>query len=310
MTAIVERPLPLHRRIPLFRLVAAIAGGISLIPMLVLLACFFLLPLLYMVRMSLLPDRALAMVAALLEPLSLHQYATLLVDGFFYEMVANSLRVGGTTVVIALAAAYPVAWYLIRVAGSWERTLVSAACMLPLFVNLVVTVFGWNVLLLPFGALQKLLSALGWVDGPIYWARTFWGLSIVLAYETVPFAILILAASIQTIRVDKLNAARILGAGNMRIFLTIVVPLTMPGIVASAILVFSLAISSYLIPTLIAGTKVVVLPLEIFSYITEFLDWPAASAMAILLLVLVFALTWVFTMVAGRLSRRGKWVMV
>ena len=96
---------------------------------------------------------------------------------------------------------------------------------------------GWYILLLPYGVIQQILSSLGLVTGSLQWLRTFPALVAVLTYEHIPFAVLILVSSLQAIPADKINAARLLGARVPRIFFSIVLPLTMPGLVASAILV-------------------------------------------------------------------------
>jgi putative spermidine/putrescine transport system permease protein len=132
----------------------------------------------------------------------------------------------------------------------------------------------------------------------------------VLTYEHMPFAVLILVSSLQAVPIDKINAARLLGASTARIVANIIVPLTMPGLVASAILVFSLSASSYLTPILIGGQRIRVLPLMIFSYGTELLNWPLAAALAIVLLVIVVAITYLFAAAMNRLSKRGQWEMV
>jgi putative spermidine/putrescine transport system permease protein len=84
----------------------------------------------------------------------------------------------------------------------------------------------------------------------------------------------------------------------------------MPGVVASAILVFSLSVSSYLIPILIGSQRVPVIPMAIFSYGTEQMNWPMGSALAFVLLFAVALLTYGFTILAGRLTRRGRWEVV
>jgi len=132
----------------------------------------------------------------------------------------------------------------------------------------------------------------------------------VLTYEHIPFAVLILVSSLQAVPVDKINAARLLGASTGRIVADIILPLTMPGLVASAILVFSLSASSYLTPILIGGQRIRVLPLMIFSYGTELLNWPLAAALAIVLLVIMVAVTYLFAAAMNRLSKRGQWEMV
>ena len=119
-----------------------------------------------------------------------------------------------------------------------------------------------------------------------------------------------MVSSLQAIPRDKINAARLLGAGVPRIFFTIILPLTMPGLIASSILVFSLATSSYLAPILIGAQRIRVLPLSIFSYGTELLNWPVAAALAVILLILVVAITYTFSLAMNRLTKRGQWEMV
>jgi putative spermidine/putrescine transport system permease protein len=101
-----------------------------------------------------------------------------------------------------------------------------------------------------------------------------------------------------------------LGASVPRIVRTIIVPLTMPGLVATAILVFSLSTSSYLTPILIGGQGMAVLPLAIFSYGTELLNWPLAAALSFVLLLLVGGIAYGFAAAMNRLTRRGAWELV
>ena len=87
-------------------------------------------------------------------------------------MAVNSLLVGLATVLATLLVAYPVAIYLTR-CRPWERTIISVACLLPIFVNLIVGILGWYILLLPFGVVQQALTALGLIDGPLRLLRSF-----------------------------------------------------------------------------------------------------------------------------------------
>jgi putative spermidine/putrescine transport system permease protein len=236
-------------------------------------------------------------------------YTRILHDNFYLTMAVNSITVGLCTTLATLLVGYPVAFYLTRARG-YERTLISVACLLPIFVNLIVGILGWYILLLPFGVVQQVFAALGWMKGPLLVLRTYPALVAVLTYEHVPFAVLILVASLQAIPPDKINAARMLGASVPRIVRTIIVPLTMPGLVATAILVFSLSTSSYLTPILIGGQGMAVLPLAIFSYGTELLNWPLAAALSFVLLLLVGGIAYGFAAAMNRLTRRGAWELV
>jgi len=278
-----------------------------LVPILLLLVAFFLIPLLELLGLSFrlfTPDPRDADA-----PLTIDNYVRILGDAFYLEMLGNSLQLAFYSTLASLVIGYAVAFYLTRVSG-WERTLIAVACLLPIFINVIVGILGWYILLLPFGVFQQALSAIGLIEGPLRWLRSFWALVAVLTYEHLPFAVLILASSLQNVPRDKIAAARILGASNWRILWTVLLPLTMPGIVASAILVFSLSVSSYLVPILIAGPGAQVIPISIFSFASELLDWNMAGALAFVLLVVVAAITYGFLVLTNRLTRRGQWEMV
>jgi ABC-type spermidine/putrescine transport system permease subunit I len=280
---------------------------LMLAPVLLLLALFFLAPLAELANLSTFAQQPTPQNPR--PPHSLANYAKIFGDPFYLQVAATSVLLGFCTTLATLVIAYPIAFYITRISG-WERTLISVACLLPIFVNVIVGILGWYILLLPHGLVQQMLSALGLIDGSLQLLRTFPALVVVLTYEHIPFAVLILVSTLQAVPADKINAARLLGASTPRIVAGIVLPLTMPGLIASAILVFSLSASSYLTPILIGGQRIRVLPLMIFSYGTELLNWPLAAALAMVLLVVVVAVTYVFAGAMNRLSKRGQWEMV
>ncbi len=279
-------------------------GVLLLAPALLLLAVFFLLPLYELLRVSTLPSQAAVLHGAAWR--TLQMYSSSLGDPFYRDLMLNSVLVGLATTVAVLLLGYPVAFYLTRVSGL-ERTLISAASLLPLFVNAIVGILGWYILLLPFGMVQQILVGLGVWSGPLQVLRTFSALIAVLAYEHVPFAVLLLVSSLQAIPPERINAARLLGAGPFRIIRTLILPLSMPGLVATAVLVFSLSASSYLTPILIGGGSMHVLPLSIFSYGTDLLNWPLAASLSFLMLVLVGLIAYGFSRAMHRLTRQGSW---
>jgi len=286
-----------------------IRWGALVAPMLVLVFIFFVIPILYLLRMSFAEPAFARSVVPIFGVFSLENFAEIFSDFFFLEMIVNSLIIGTGTVVATLLISYPIAYYLTLTRG-WERTFILVGCLLPLFVNIIVAILGWYILLLPFGVIQNMLSALGLIDGPLGALKSYWALIMVLTYEHIPFAVLILAASLQNVSRDKINMARVLDAGVCRIFLTIVLPLTMPGVVATVILVFALSISSYLVPVLITGQQVMVLPIAIFTYTSYLLNWTLAAAISLILLVIVAGITFGLAILANRLTRRGEWEIV
>jgi putative spermidine/putrescine transport system permease protein len=285
----------------------AAISALLLGPIFLLLIFFFLLPLVQLFNLSTLAQQPSVQTPS--PPHSLVNYANFFSDVFYLQIAGNSILIGVCTTLATLAISYPVAFYITRTSG-WERTLISVACLLPIFVNVIVGILGWFILLLPYGIIQQMLSSVGLVTGSLQWLRTFPALVTVLTYEHIPFAVLILVSSLQAIPAEKINAARLLGASVPRIFLTIILPLTMPGLVASAILVFSLSASSYLTPILISAQRIRVLPISIFSYGTELLNWPLAAALAFILLVIVVAATYTFSRAMNRISKRDQWELV
>ena len=277
------------------------------VPILLLLIFFFLVPL---VQLSIsVPSRSNRASRPRRRRIRSSTTPTSSETPFYLQIAGNSILVGVCTTLATLAISYPVAFYITRISG-WERTLISVACLLPIFVNVIVGILGWYILLLPYGVIQQMLSSVGLVTGSLQWLRTFPALVAVLTYEHIPFAVLILVSSLQAIPAEKINAARLLGASVPRIFFTIILPLTMPGLVASAILVFSLSASSYLTPILISAQRIRVLPISIFSYGTELLNWPLAAALAFVLLVIVVTVTYTFSRAMNRISKRDQWEIV
>lgn len=280
---------------------------LCLVPALLLLVVFFILPLAELLQVSLLTQQPTPRVPAPMH--TIQQYTRILHDPFYLRMAVNSTLLGFFTTLATLLIGYPVAFYLTR-ATSWERTLISAACLLPIFTNVIVGILGWYILLLPFGVIQRILASAGLISGPLPLLRSFPALIGILTYEHVPFAVLILVASLQAVPKEKISAARLLGAGVPRIIRTVILPLTMPGLLATAVLVFSLSTSSYLTPILITGQGARVLPLAIFSYGTELLDWPFAAALSFVLLVLVGGIAYGFSVLMNRGTGRGRWELV
>ena len=274
-----------------------------LAPGLFLLMIFFLIPMFQLLRISVLKyDPVLLYVSKL----TLENYQKFFSDPYFIKMIWNSLKIGFYSTTCTLIIAFPIAYYLTRIRGI-ERTILSAIFLLPIFVTILVTTLGWYILLLPYGVTQKILASLGLIKGRLMWLQSSPSLIIVLVHLHIPYAILILASSIQNISEEKLNAAKILGASTIKVFQKIIIPLTMTGIVSSAILVFALTVSSYLVPILITGQKLRLLPMAIFSYTADLLNWPFASAIAIILVIIVSAATYVFTASTNRIIGRGKW---
>jgi putative spermidine/putrescine transport system permease protein len=275
-------------------------------PGILLLVFFFVLPMVKLLQMSFMEYDRLTLYKVVF---TWENYGKFFRDPYFIEMIFNSLKVGFYTTFCSLLIGYPVAYYLTIIRGI-ERTILTAAFLLPMFVTILVTTLGWYIIFLPFGIIQNLLQFLGLHEGPLRWIQNLSVLVAVLTHLHIPYVVLILVASIQDVSQEKLDAAKILGASTFHVFQKVVIPLTVPGIVSAGILTFTDSISSYLVPALISGHKISLMPLSIFSYTSELMNWPFASVIAILLLVITLVITYGVIVLTNRMIGRGKWEMV
>ena len=275
-------------------------------PGILLLVFFFVLPMVKLLQMSFMEYDRLTLYKVVF---TWENYGKFFGDPYFIEMIFNSLKVGFYTTFFSLLIGYPVAYYLTRIRGI-ERTILTAAFLLPIFVTILVTTLGWYIIFLPFGIIQNLLQFLGLHEGPLRWIQNISVLVAVLTHLHIPYVVLILVASIQDVSQEKFDAAKILGASTFHVFQKVMIPLTVPGIVSAGILTFADSISSYLVPALITGQKISLMPLSIFSYTSELMNWPFASVIAILLLVITLVITYGVIVLTNRMIGRGKWEMV
>ena len=213
-------------------------------PSLAVLALLFALPL------------ALLLAASLSDGsgLSLAEYARLLGTGHYLGVIWNSLRLALLTTLIALAIGYPAAFALARARGGL-RSLLLASLFLPLAASVIVKAFAWTILLRSDGIVNTVLVAAGILAEPVRMIFTETALIVGSVNIFLPFMILPIYTVVAQLDPRLTDAAATLGASPVAAFLRVVVPLTIPGIVAGVALVFSLSVSAYVVPTLLIGER-------------------------------------------------------
>ena len=217
-------------------------------------------------------------------------------------MLWRSLVIAAAVTVLCIVLAFPLAYWLSRLRGV-ARAILYLAVLIPLLTSAVVRTFGWMILLANNGFLNKSLIALGVTDTPIRMMYNEIGIIIALAEVLLPFMVLALDAALLNIDKQLYDAARNLGAGAVRIFWQVTLPLSMPGVVSGSVLVFSLAISAYVTPALIGGPRVPVMSTTIYQQGIALLNWPAGAAIAFILLSTLIALLALLSVVATRSTR-------
>lgn len=272
------------------------SGGWLLAPALLLLLVAFVVPVGMMVPMSFRPYVPLVGIT---DGFTVRYYTKLLTDSYYLEIIGRTLALGFTVTLATLVIGYPVALFLARTPSRW-RSWLTILVVFPLMLNLVVRTFGWIALLAQNGLVNQALRALGLVDSPVKLLFNFAGLLIAMTHIFLPFMVLVLIGAIQNIPRDVEDAARVLGASWAGTFCRVTLPLSAPGILSGSILVFVLTISALVTPRLLGGPTYQVMATLIYDEFLQRLNWPAGSAQALLLTLMVLALVYL----SGRLARR------
>ncbi len=215
---------------------------------------------------------------------ALENYQRFVTDPFFLGILWRTVRLSVISTVVAIIVSYPVAVYLSQ---SWRRgrAVVAFAVITPIMISAVARSYGWVIIMGPAGLLDQAIVGLHLGIESYHLLYTEVGLVIALTHLHLPFMVLPITAALQQIDPAILRASRILGAGTLRTFIRVTLPLTLPGITAGATIVFCLTCSSFVTPSLIGGARIPMMSFLIYQQALDVRDWNFAAAVAILLLL-------------------------
>ncbi len=213
-------------------------------------------------------------------------FAFLMEDDLYYRTYLNSLQISIVSTIACLLIGYPIAYGIARAAPTWKKLLLLMV-ILPFWTSFLLRVYAWIGLLADQGTINNALIWLGIIDEPIKMLYTPFAVYIGIIYTYLPFMVLPLFASIEKLDMTLHEAAADLGSRPFAIFRTITIPLTMPGIIAGSLLVFIPATGEFVIPDLLGGGNVLMIGKVLYNEFNANQDWPIASAVAIVLLVLL-----------------------
>lgn len=276
-------------------------GLLLLAPLVGLLTVAFLVPVLSLVPTSLRPYVAGRGIG---EGWTLTHYANAVSDGFYLEILARTIGLGLVVTSSTLLIGYPLAYILARSRSRWRHWL-TLLVIFPMLLNLVVRTFGWIALLARRGLVNQWLMGLGITDEPLRLMFNFTGLMIGLTHIFLPVMVLVLIAVIQNIPRDLEEAAGVLGANRAVVLARVVLPLSAPGILAGSILVFVLTVSALVTPRLLGGPTYKVVSTLVYEQFLQLLNWPAGSALALLMTAIVLLLLWLGARIARRWEARA-----
>ncbi|MCO5089587.1 ABC transporter permease [Bosea sp. (in: a-proteobacteria)] len=271
-----------------------------LLPATLLFFMFFIVPLCMLVLNSF---YGYSRLSGIVPVLSLDNYVAIFTDSYNISIIGRTLRLGLLTSVLTLLLGYPVALYL-SIAPSYLRGFIILMVLSPLLVSVVVRTFGWLIILGPNGLIDTAFSALGIPIPPIL--HTEAAVVIGLANVLLPFLVLSVATSLQAIDPAVPLAASSLGANAWRVFWHVTLPLTLPGIMSGLLIVFSLASSSFVTPSLLGGSNYSVLSTTIYEQAMVMQNWPSAASFAVALVLIVFLVL----LVQSRFVEGGKFKVV
>jgi spermidine/putrescine transport system permease protein len=258
-------------------------GGRLALPALVWLLVFFVAPLIIVLAVSFM-TRGTRDPYTL--PLTLEHYGRVL--GPIYRPVfTDSIVIAVQTTVICLILGYPLAFFIsTRKSFAW-RQITLFLVILPFWTNFLVRTYAWRVILGNEGILNAFMLNLGLITEPLALLNTRGAVLIGLVYGFLPFMILPIYASIERFEFRLVEAAYDLGANDWKTFWRVVLPLTMPGVVAGCILVLIPAIGSFITPDLLGGTQGLMIGNLISSQFRGTGNWPLGSASSIIMMIIV-----------------------
>ena len=231
---------------------------------------------------------------------SLGQYAKFFGDTFNLSILASTVWLAIKATLVCLVFGYPIAWVASRAPARWQAILVFLV-VLPILTSVVVRTFAWIVILGREGIVNDVLRWLHIVDQPVPLLFTETGGLAVLAPVQLPLMVLPLLATLSRIDPNLGDASAALGAGAWRTFFRVTLPLSIPGLVAGCILVFSACATAFVTQTLIGGARLIYMPLHIYQQAVGANNWPFAAAISVVFTVAVMIVIYALTR-AGRIS--------
>ena len=204
----------------------------------------------------------------------------------YFGPAFNSMKLAFFSTLVCLLFAYPMAWWIARSNEKW-RTILLVLVMLPFWTSSLLRIYALIGLLNPNGFINAAGLWLGLIDAPIQMMQTDFSIYMGMVLTYLPLMILPLYAVMVRLDADLLDAAADLGGSGIQIFRTIILPLTLPGIIAGSLLVFIPAVGEFVIPALLGGPDQLMMGKVLWTEFFRNRDWPVASAIAMLLLAIL-----------------------
>jgi putative spermidine/putrescine transport system permease protein len=275
-------------------------GWLLIVPLLVFMTLFFVLPVGLIFATSFNPQ-AVGQVT-ITSDLTIDNYIRFFQRSNYLMAAGRSLLLAATVSVVTLFIAYPMAFVIAKTRHPGRNTFLLILVLASMQLDMVIRLYGMMVILGDNGLINQMLAGLGLIESTLPLMYNFLGVVLGLVQFSLPFMILTLIGVIRGIDPNLEEAARSLGATRRRTFQRVTLPVSMPGILSGTLLVFALSISSYIVPALMGGFRVGVLPIHIFQQVAESARFQFGATLAVILFLLSAAAIAVYLHVGARRS--------
>ena len=264
------------------------------LPASIVFAVFFITPL---VTLTINSFYDYGRLTGIVHVFTLKNYQRIWLDGFYLDVIGRTLRLASITAVVTIIAGYPVALYL-TIASARVRAVVVFLVLSPLLISVIVRTFGWVMIIGPNGLLDAILSVFGIKE--VHFLHTEAAVVVGLVNVLLPFVVLAVVTALQAIDPAVPFAASSLGASPWRVFFNVTLPLSLPGLLAGLLIVFSLSSSTFVTPAVLGGSQYKVLSTIMYQQALILQNWPFAAAVAITLVLIVLVAVTLQTQIIER----------
>lgn len=265
-----------------------------LFPGIVLLCFFLVLPLISSLLPTVFPESSF----------SLQLYIDFFKDSYFMAVLGRTLSISLIVTIFCAVLGLPAAYVISGVSKKWRGILI-ALTLFPLLTNSVIRSFAWITILGKNGVINNLLMMFGVINEPMSLLYTDFSIIIGSVYLFLPTMIMTLVGVLENIDDDLLEAAATLGLSPLKGFFKIILPLSLPGMIVGSILVFTGTLTAYTTPQLLGGNKKMMLATLLYQRATTLGDWTSASVIALVMIVITFAVMKALNVLAKSMDKRG-----
>ena len=251
------------------------------LPALILFIIFFRIPVISMFVLAF--DKPVTGVLDLQGKWTLKSFLRIYNRSLYFDAAVTSVSLAALASLITLIIGYPLAYLIAKTENVTRNTFLMILVLCAMQLDMVIRLFGLMVLMGDNGLINGALMYFNIIEKPIGLMYNKLGVLVGLVQFSLPFMVLSLIGIIRGISPAVVEASRSLGASPNQAFWKIIIPLSMPGILAGTLLVFAISISSYIVPALMGGWKVMVMPLHVYQQIAEMGKWQFGSAIAVVL---------------------------